>query len=70
MIPIILFNLGLDSMGKSGAQKIEEMLMNSFIDSKKAMEIFKDAPEAVTNTVKIAEMCNVEINFGQVKGYR
>lgn len=37
----------------------------SFIDTKKAQEIFKDTPEAVTNTVKIADMCNVEIELGR-----
>ena len=33
----------------------------SFIDTKTAIEYFKDAPEAVTNTQKIADMCNVEL---------
>ena len=28
-------------------------------------EVFKDTPEAVTNTVKIADMCNIEIPFHQ-----
>jgi DNA polymerase-3 subunit alpha len=29
------------------------------------MEAFKDTPEAITNTVKIADMCNIEIPFHQ-----
>jgi len=36
----------------------------SFIDTDKAFEYFKDTPEAVENTSKIAEMCNVEIELG------
>jgi len=36
----------------------------SFIDTKKAFEYFKDTPEAVENTSKIADMCNVEIELG------
>lgn len=30
------------------------------------MEKFKDIPEAIENTVKIAEMCNVELELGKV----
>ena len=37
----------------------------SFISQKTAKEYFKDTPEAVANTVKIAEQCNVEIILGQ-----
>lgn len=39
-LPIILFNLGLDSKGKSGKNKIEESLLNSFIDSKDNLNKF------------------------------
>ncbi len=39
-LPIILFNLGLDGNTESGANKIEEQLMNCFIDSKNNLEIF------------------------------
>jgi DNA polymerase-3 subunit alpha len=31
------------------------------------IEAFKDAPEAISNTLKIAEMCNLEIDLGQVQ---
>ncbi len=45
-LPTILFNLGLDGEGKAGIAKIEEMLMDSFIDSKNNLEIFaKDVKE-------------------------
>ena len=37
----------------------------SFVSPEKAYEIFKDIPEAVANTVKVAEMCNVEIDLGK-----
>lgn len=36
----------------------------SFITQAQAMEYFKATPEAITNTVKIAEACNVEIEIG------
>jgi SNF2 family DNA or RNA helicase len=39
-LPIILFNLGLDGEGKFGRNRIEERLMNSFIDSKGSLDIF------------------------------
>ena len=37
----------------------------SFVSPEKAYEIFKDIPEAVSNTIKIADMCNVEIDLGK-----
>jgi hypothetical protein len=39
-LPIILFNLGLDSEGKSGRNKIEERLMASFIEGKGNLDFF------------------------------
>ena len=36
----------------------------SFITQVQALEYFKATPEAITNTVKIAEACNVEIEIG------
>jgi len=36
----------------------------SFITQAQALEKFKDTPDAIANTVKIAEMCNVEIEIG------
>ena len=36
----------------------------SFLNTEKAMEVFKDIPEAVTNTQKIAEMCNLKLELG------
>ena len=37
----------------------------SFISSEKAEEYFKDTPEALENTAKIADMCNVKIVLGK-----
>ncbi|MBM4402591.1 MAG: DNA polymerase III subunit alpha, partial [Candidatus Cloacimonetes bacterium] len=39
----------------------------SFLPPEKMIENFKDIPEAIENTVKIAERCNVEIELGQTK---
>ena len=40
-LPIILFNLGLDSEGRTlGRNKIEEKIMNAFIDSKGNLDLF------------------------------
>jgi DNA polymerase-3 subunit alpha len=36
-----------------------------FITDKEALEIFKEIPEAVTNTLKVAEMCDVDISLGE-----
>ncbi len=36
----------------------------SFIDTEKALEFFKDIPEAVINTSKVADMCNLELRLG------
>lgn len=36
-----------------------------FISTEEALEMFKDIPEAVENTEKIAERCNVELTLGK-----
>jgi DNA polymerase-3 subunit alpha len=36
-----------------------------FISTEEAVELFKDIPEAVLNTEKIAEQCNVELELGK-----
>jgi DNA polymerase-3 subunit alpha len=35
-------------------------------DPKELAEVFKDVPEAITNTVKIAEMCDVNISLDEI----
>ena len=37
----------------------------SFINSARIEELFKDLPEAVANTKKIADMCNLELTLGK-----
>jgi DNA polymerase-3 subunit alpha len=37
----------------------------SFISSEKAEELFRDIPEALENTIKIADACNLEITLGK-----
>lgn len=51
-LPIILFNLGLDDRGKSGMHKIEEMLMNSFIDSKNNLDVFSKSVEEIAEMIE------------------
>ncbi len=36
----------------------------SLISTEEALKIFKEIPEAVTNTQKIADMCNLELSLG------
>jgi len=36
----------------------------SFIDTKTAYEYFKDTPEAVENTSKVADMCDIKLELG------
>ena len=37
----------------------------SFIGTEQAQELFKDIPEAIANTMRIAEMCNLELHLGR-----
>lgn len=37
----------------------------SFASTETALELFKDTPEAVSNTLKIADMCNLELPLGK-----
>ncbi len=51
-LPIILFNLGLDGKTENGYNKIEEMLMNKFIDSKNNLEIFSKGVEEIAQMIE------------------
>ncbi len=51
-LPTILFNLGMDGPGKAGLGKIEEMLMDSFIDSKNNLEIFAQGVDAISKMIE------------------
>jgi DNA polymerase-3 subunit alpha len=37
----------------------------SFIDPTQALEYFKDTPDAISNTIKVAEMVNIELDLGK-----
>ncbi|OGI86518.1 DNA polymerase III subunit alpha [Candidatus Nomurabacteria bacterium RIFCSPLOWO2_01_FULL_41_12] len=37
----------------------------SFVSPERAKELFKDTPEAVENTMKVADMCNLELELGR-----
>jgi DNA polymerase-3 subunit alpha len=39
----------------------------SLISGHRMKELFKDTPEAISNTVKIAEMCNLELELGKIQ---
>ena len=52
-LPIILFNLGLDDNGKSGRNKIEEKLMNSFIESKGNLEMFSQGVDEIAEQIAL-----------------
>ena len=43
----------------------DEQVDLSFVSSEQAKEDFKNFPEAIENTVKIAEMCNIELELGK-----
>jgi len=51
-LPIILFNLGLDQKDSSGINKIEEMLMNSFINSKNNLKVFAEDVSRINELVQ------------------
>ncbi|MDD5721244.1 MAG: DNA polymerase III subunit alpha [Candidatus Pacebacteria bacterium] len=36
-----------------------------FVNTEQAKELFKETPEAVTNTMKVVEMCNLELELGR-----
>ncbi len=37
----------------------------SFVSTEKIQQMFSDIPEAIENTIKIANMCNLELNLGK-----
>ena len=51
-LPIILFNIGLDGNSSHGLNKIEEMLMNRFIDSKNNLEIFSKGVKEIDDMIQ------------------
>jgi len=52
-LPIILFNLGLDGNGPSGKNKIEEKLMNSFIEGKGNLDFFARGVNEIADEISL-----------------
>ncbi len=63
-LPIILFNMGLDSKGKSGSSKFEEKIMNAFLDSKNNLSRFANEIGRVGNEINKGIQ-----NYEQTKKY-
>lgn len=51
-LPILLFNMGLDSKGKFGSNKFEEKLMSAFLDSKNSLDTFASTVDKIGDTIK------------------
>ena len=60
-----LLQINTQGDGKEGAKFEFSDDDFSFIDGKTAMEVFKDIPEAVENTFKVADMCDLKLPFGK-----
>ena len=58
---LLLVNTGGDFSDRNSDSSEEDF---SFIDQDKAEELFRDTPEALENTVKIAGECNLELKLG------
>ncbi|MDP3026321.1 MAG: DEAD/DEAH box helicase [Nanoarchaeota archaeon] len=50
-LPIILFNMGLDSSGRSGSSKFEEKIMTAFLSSKNNLNRFASEIDKVGNEI-------------------
>jgi SNF2 family DNA or RNA helicase len=50
-LPIILFNMGLDSNGNSGSSKFEEKIMHAFLDSKNNLNKFTNEIDKVSKEI-------------------
>ena len=51
-LPIILFNLGLDSESTSGRNKIEEKLLTAFLDSKNNLDLFAQGVDEISKLIQ------------------
>jgi len=58
---LLLVNTNSDFSDRNSDSNEEDF---SFITSEKAEELFKGTPEALENTIKIAEMCELELELG------
>jgi SNF2 family DNA or RNA helicase len=71
-LPIILFNLGLDDTNESGVNKIEEMIMNAFLDSKNNLQEFEVNMEKIKKLIEkgIEDYKNVKKENTEILGER
>ncbi len=60
-----LLQINTQGDGKEGAKFEFSDDDFSFFTTKQALEVFKDIPEAVENTMKVAAMCDVELELGK-----
>ncbi|MCU0660465.1 MAG: DNA polymerase III subunit alpha [Candidatus Pacebacteria bacterium] len=60
-----LLQINTQGDGKEGAKFEFSSDDFSLISTDKAYEVFADIPEAVANTAKVAEMCNLELELGK-----
>jgi DNA polymerase-3 subunit alpha len=59
---LVLVNTLGDASDKRDESEDEDF---SLISGERAEELFKDIPEAIANTKKISDMCNIEITLGK-----
>lgn len=52
-LPIILFNMGLDSDGSAGKNKIEDRILNAFIDSKNNLDLFASGIKEIEKVIGV-----------------
>jgi len=62
---LMLVNMGLDVSSKNRPSMLGEDF--SLASTEEMIEKFKDVPEAIENTKKIKEMCNIELKLGELK---
>lgn len=58
---LLLVNTGGDFSDRNSDSNEEDF---SFISPERAEELFADTPEALANTIKIADQCNLELKLG------
>ncbi len=62
---LMLINMGLDINEKNRPSMLNDDF--SFKTTEEMIETFKDIPEAISNTQKVANACNLELELGKTK---
>lgn len=65
MLQLVNTSGDMSDKNTSGSMEGSDEEDFSFINEERAIELFHDIPEAIENTAKIADMCNVEIVLGK-----